>query len=458
MTDLPDGWSTAALAAITSKIGSGATPTGGKTTYKTSGVPLIRSMNVHFSGFTNEGLAYIDEKQAKKLDSVTVRPGDVLLNITGASIGRVTTAPSNMNGARVNQHVAIIRLVEGIESKFVAGLLGSPSMQRIIAEENYGVTRQALTKSMIEEFRVPVPPLAEQQRIIAKIDSLFAKSKRARDQLDHIPRLVEKYKQAILAAAFQGSLTLEWRMHVGIGADQTKFEDDLPRELNGQSLPSSWTIKFIPDAASNHDGKRIPVRASDRALRRGEFPYYGASGVIDTIDDYLFDGDFLLIGEDGANLISRSTPIAFLASGRFWVNNHAHVLQAGPDTSNAWLCHYVNMIDLIPFVTGTAQPKLTQAALNRIAVPLPSIREQQEILHRIGTAFAWIDRLAAESTNARKLIEHLDQAVLVKAFRGELVPQDPNDEPASVLLERIRAERAAAPAKVKARGPKQLVC
>src|SRR5262249_30780384 len=173
--------------------------TGGKTTYKTSGVPLIRSMNVHFSGFTNEGLAYIDEKQAKKLDSVTVRPGDVLLNITGASIGRVTTAPSNMNGARVNQHVAIIRLVEGIESKFVAGLLSSPSMQRIIAEENYGVTRQALTKSMIEEFRVPVPPLAEQQRIIAKIDSLFAKSKRARDQLDHIPRLVEKYKQAILA-------------------------------------------------------------------------------------------------------------------------------------------------------------------------------------------------------------------------------------------------------------------
>src|SRR6516225_3331172 len=124
----------------------------------------------------------------------------------------------------------------------------------------------------------------------------------------------------------------------------------------------------------------------------------------------MFCGDFFPIGGGCGKPFSRFTPIAFLASGRFWVNNHAHVLQAGPDTSNAWLCHYINMIDLIPFVTGTAQPKLTQAALNRIAVPLPSIREQQEILHRIGTAFAWIDCLATEATSARKLIDHLDQA------------------------------------------------
>jgi type I restriction enzyme, S subunit len=181
-------------------------------------------------------------------------------------------------------------------------------------------------------------------------------------------------------------------------------------------------------------------------LRQGEFPYYGASGIIDTIDDYLFDGDFLLIGEDGANLISRSTPIAFLASGRFWVNNHAHILQARTETSNNWLGGYINMIDLVPFVTGTAQPKLTQTALNRLGVPLPSIQEQQEILRHIGTAFGWIDRLAANATSARKLIDHLDQAILAKAFRGELVPQDPNDEPASVFLQRIRAERAKASA------------
>jgi type I restriction enzyme S subunit len=94
MSELPDGWSEIPLANFSHKIGRGSTPTGGKTAYKEAGVPLIRSMNIHFAGFTDRGLAYLDEKQAKKLDSATVVPGDVLLNITGASIGRVAVAPT----------------------------------------------------------------------------------------------------------------------------------------------------------------------------------------------------------------------------------------------------------------------------------------------------------------------------------------------------------------------------
>jgi type I restriction enzyme, S subunit len=288
----------------------------------------------------------------------------------------------------------------------------------------------------------PLAPLAEQRRIVAKIDGLSAKSKRALDQLHHIHRLAEKYKQAILVAAFSGELTRAWRTKAGLVDDQVTF-GELPRELEDKLLPRIWTMKSVEQTTSNHDGKRIPVRAADRALRRGRFPYYGASGVIDTIDDYLFDGDFLLIGEDGANLLSRSTPIAFLASGRFWVNNHAHILQAGSHTSNNWLRWYINMIDLSPFVTGTAQPKLTQAALNKIKVPLPRIDEQQEILRRIETAFSWVDRVVTEVAKARKLIGHLDQALLAKAFQGELVPQDPADEPASLVLARISAQRSS---------------
>jgi len=211
MSGLPSGWSEVALADLSHKIGSGSTPTGGKTAYKEAGVPLIRSMNIHFSGFTDKGLAYLDKNQAKKLEGVTVIPGDVLLNITGASIGRVTIAPARMNGARVNQHVAIIRLADGIAGEFVSRYLSSPQMQRIIGRENYGVTRQALTKTMIEEFRIPISPLPEQRRIVAKIDSLSAKSGRARDHLDQLPLLVEKYKQAILTAAFRGELTHGWR-------------------------------------------------------------------------------------------------------------------------------------------------------------------------------------------------------------------------------------------------------
>jgi type I restriction enzyme, S subunit len=126
--------------------------------------------------------------------------------------------------------------------------------------------------------------------------------------------------------------------------------------------------------------------------------------------------------------------------GRFWVNNHANVLRARPITSNEWLCLFMNMIDLTLFVTGSAQPKLTQAALNRIHVPIPSPDEQAQIIARVEAAFAWISKIASKYDGATRLIERLDQSILVKAFRGELVPQEPN-EPASVLLERIRAKR-----------------
>ena len=418
MNQLPHGWSWAELGQIADVQWGNTSLT--KASYVKEGYPA-------FSASGRDGFADHFEHAG---------PG-IVLSAIGARCGKCFLA--NDKWTSIKNTITISEAA--IERDFIFAFVND--------EERWpqkGGAQPFITLKAARELSIPVAPLPEQRRIVAKIDSLSAKSRRSRDHLNHALPLVEKYKQAILAAAFRGELTREWRIKVGIGSDQTEFEG-LPRELNGRPLPSSWKVKSISEAAINHDGKRIPVRASDRALRQGEFPYYGASGIIDTIDDYLFDGDFLLIGEDGANLISRSTPIAFLASGRFWVNNHAHILQAGPQTSNSWLCSYINMIDLVPFVTGTAQPKLTQAALNSIGVPLPSIQEHQEILHHIGTAFDWIDRLASEATSARKLIDHLDQAILAKAFRGELAPQDPNDEPASVLLKRIRAERATGSSK-----------
>lgn len=143
---VPEGWTLESLKHLTSKIGSGATPKGGQEAYKKIGTPLIRSMNVRFEGFKYDGLALIDDDQANKLRSVEVLPGDVLLNITGASIGRVTTAPPQMQGARVNQHVAIIRTLDGVLPTYVCRFLASPATQELIAGEESGATRQALTK------------------------------------------------------------------------------------------------------------------------------------------------------------------------------------------------------------------------------------------------------------------------------------------------------------------------
>ena len=146
-----------------------------------------------------------------------------------------------------------------------------------------------------------------------------------------------------------------------------------------KELPAGWKWVALGDIANNHDSQRIPIKASDRKNISGGFPYYGASGIIDWVEDYLFEGEYLLIGEDGANLVARSTPIAFIATGKFWINNHAHILTAREMTTNLYLENVINQMNIERFVTGAAQPKLNQKNLNRIPIPLPPIEEQKRI-------------------------------------------------------------------------------
>lgn len=196
---------------------------------------------------------------------------------------------------------------------------------------------------------------------------------------------------------------------------------------------------------TNFDGRRVPIRLKDRETRHGSFPYYGASGIIDYIDDYLFDGRYLLIAEDGANLISRSTPIAFEATGKFWVNNHAHVIQSlGDFIPLNYLNRYFNFIDLTPYITGSAQPKLNQKNLNRILIPIPPLNEQRRIVSEIEKLTAHSKRAREALDDVPKLIERFKQSVLAAAFRGDLTAdwreKNPDAEPAEKLLQKIRSK------------------
>ena len=176
---------------------------------------------------------------------------------------------------------------------------------------------------------------------------------------------------------------------------------------------------------------------------RGSYPYYGASGVIDSVNDYLFDGTYLLITEDG-NLLSKGSLIAFEASGKFWVNNHAHIVQSYGDIPLGYLKAYANHVNLEGYVTGTTRPKLTQAALNSIPIPLPPLAEQRRIVAEVERRLSVAQQAEATVEASLARGERLRQSILKQAFSGKLVSQDPDDEPASALLERIRAEREAA--------------
>jgi type I restriction enzyme, S subunit len=221
------------------------------------------------------------------------------------------------------------------------------------------------------------------------------------------------------------------------------------QQFESSNLPYRWRWITFKEATLNFDGQRIPVKKTERAKRSGPYPYYGASGIIDEIDDYLFDGEFLLVAEDGANLLSRSTPIAFRAAQKFWVNNHAHVVQTRDGISQAYLEYFLNSIDLKFHVTGTAQPKLTQANLNKIPVPLAPFSEQLQIVAEIEKQFTRLEAGVAGLRRVQANLKRYRAAVLKSACEGKLVHTEAelarqegrNFESGAQLLERILTER-----------------
>ncbi len=284
----------------------------------------------------------------------------------------------------------------------------------------------------------------------------------------------QELKASILQLAIQGKL-VDQRPEEGTGAElyrqilahkKALFGDRKEAKLSNERfkddeipfpIPDTWKWVRFGHIMINRDAERIPLSVDERAKLEKKFDYYGASGVIDKVDRYLFDKKLLLIGEDGANLLTRSTPIAFLAQGKYWVNNHAHVL----DYSESCLCveyvmWYINAINLAPYVTGTAQPKMNQQKMNSIPVPLPPLAEQKRIVAKIEELLPLIDRYEKawgklEDFNRRFPVD-MQKSLLQMAIQGKLVEQRPEEGTGAELLEKILAAKNAGKNLTRRRG------
>jgi len=294
------------------------------------------------------------------------------------------------------------------------------------------VGQRRVPKPYLEQHLIPLPPLPEQQRIVKKLDTLSARSKQARSHLTAIKSLVERYKLAVLDAAFFKNMSAE--------VPTVSFVDALASTQNGLSKRGGG------------DGKPYKVlRLADLTGNR----FDGQNPRSITLDENeaqkyrLSRGDLVIIRVNGSDRIVGR--LIIWGDDTDWAYcDHFIRARVFPHVHSEYLHHFFETDRVrarieATFVSSAGQKTVSKKILAQIMVPLPPLMEQREIVRRIETAFAKIDRLAAEAEKALKLTDRLDQRILAKAFAGELVPQDPNDEPASALLARIRAERACAP-------------
>lgn len=391
--------------------------------------------------------------------------GDVLICVVGATVGKLNLGID----CAIGRSVAAIRPSEVITTKYLYYCLMPYTLR--LRNQSRGSAQGVIGKSELNSVEIRLPIIPEQHRIVAKVDELMALCDeleqqetnhlkthqllvetllgtltQAKDAADfqtawvtlaqHFDDLfitedsIDQLKQTILQLAVMGKLVPQDPKDepASVLLEKIKKEKERlvrERKLNKQNappvigdeekhfvLPKGWELARFGNVVFNRDSERDPLSVDERSTRKGEYDYYGASGVIDNIDDYLFDKPLLLIGEDGANLINRTTPIAFMARGKFWVNNHAHVLDGLNEDLLLFVCLHINAISLEEYVTGTAQPKMNQSKMNSIILRIPPFEEQKRIVAKVDELFELCDSLKERIAEAQRIKNELANTVV----------------------------------------------
>lgn len=387
----------------------------------------------------------------------------------------------------------VLRPTAAIDANYLYHFSHQPSFRRSAEARFTGSAGQArVPVAFFDEAEIPIPPLAEQRRIVAKLEALLAKVDASRERLERIPVILKRFRQAVLAAACDGRLTEDWRRENEVeesasasiqriqqcwAAAYQQACDEASRKGNRRpqrprnnftpviqdamdGIPETWCETRIGDIAECLDSMRVPVNQAERAMRQGNIPYYGANGQVGWIDQHLFNEPLVLVVED-ETFVGREKPFSYVIEGKAWVNNHAHVLRPLGGMSVQYLNICLSYYNFTPLTSGTTgRRKLTQEALLEAPLLLAPPSEQVEIAKRVLDLLGLADQIEARYAKAKTQVDRLTQSILAKAFRGELVPQDPNDEPADVLLSRLGAAptESSAPARRRGRPPRvQLV-
>lgn len=402
--DLGENWIWCYLGDICAIRGGKRVPVGRKLSDKATSQKYIRVADMKDHSVLLDGIKYLPDDLVDRLSLYTISKDDLYITVAG-TIGDVGIIPDELDGANLTENADKI-VFEKINKRWLLICLLSNGVQKQIKAATTQVGQPKLAIKRIQSLYIPLCPIEEQARIVAKVDELMAKIDEYEKIEKELTELQKAFpgnmKDAILQAAMQGKLTEQLesdgdvceliasinkireqgvkdkaiRKAKGIS---TFTEDDIPYDV-----PENWGWMRFGSLVANCDGDRKPVSKELRVRSAGGiYPYYGATGAIDKVDDYLFDGEYLMIGEDGGNFfVNRDN--SFIAKGKFWANNHVHVVK--PIEMNIkYLKGFLDScnLPLMGLINGIAVPKLNQENLNSIMVPIPPIEEQQRIVDKL---------------------------------------------------------------------------
>jgi len=376
------GWTWKPLGEVC-KTGSGGTPLSSRKEFYEGGtIPWLVSGEVA-QGNVLEAKNFITAAGLENSAAKLFPRDTVLVAMYGATAGQVGILRFE---AATNQAVCGILPNDKFVPEFLYYFLLAKK-DDLVAQAT-GNAQPNISQIKIKNTEVPVLPLPEQQRIVALLDEAFAGLATAKanteQNLQNARAIFESHLQSVFSQRGEG-----------------------------------WEETTLDKISTNLDSRRVPITKNVRSS--GEYPYYGASGIVDYVADYIFEGNNLLVSEDGANLLARSTPIAFSVTGRYWVNNHAHILHFETMATQRFVQFFLESIKLDEFITGAAQPKLNQRALNAIPIPIPeSVEEQARIVNEVESLQAETQRLTRLYERKLAALEELKKSLLHQAFNGEL--------------------------------------
>lgn len=349
--------------------------------------------------------------EPREISKFQIARGDVLVtkdSETPDDIAIAAMVAQELPGVLCGYHLALIRpRSRRASGTFLYWLHASKAFRAQYEAKAVGVTRWGLSQHAFRELLLPLPALLEQGRIAAYLDASCA----AIDAAVAAKRRQLETLDALRKTTITHAVTLGLNPSVSLRCTDILWIPETPKH---------WRVVRLKDVMEFFNTVRVPLSAAERGLMTEKtYDYYGASGIIDKVENYLFDGTYILIAEDGANLLTRSRPLAFLATGKFWVNNHAHILKPRWCGDHTFFVNLLESQDFSLFVTGAAQPKLTMENLGRFKLAIPPVEEQKEIAVFIREKDAEFRALSAQIERQVKTLTAYRKSLIHECVTGQ---------------------------------------